>query len=61
VSLADSITQQVVTMSGLNFTNVGTFIPKLGIRLDVLPYVLVAVLALGTGAVMIRRKRHTKA
>jgi pilin isopeptide linkage protein len=50
-----------VALDELDFVNVGTYIPKAGISLDVLPYGIVAALALGTGAVMIRRKRHSKA
>jgi pilin isopeptide linkage protein len=37
-----------------------TLLPTTGIRLDVLPYVLILILALGCGALMLRRRKHTK-
>jgi pilin isopeptide linkage protein len=52
---------KTVDLDELNFINQGTYTPRSGIALDVLPYAVVAVLALGAGAVLIRRKRHTKA
>jgi hypothetical protein len=40
--------------------NQGTFIPLSGINLDVLPYVIIAALAAGTGAILIARKRKQR-
>jgi pilin isopeptide linkage protein len=37
-----------------------TLLPTTGIRLDVLPYVLILILALGCGALMLRRRKHTR-
>jgi pilin isopeptide linkage protein len=42
------------------FVNTCTFIIPTGIRLDVLPYVLIVLLALGCGALVLRRRKHMK-
>jgi pilin isopeptide linkage protein len=42
------------------FVNTCTFIIPTGIRLDVLPYVLIVLLALGCGALVLRRRKHMR-
>jgi pilin isopeptide linkage protein len=42
------------------FVNTCTFIIPTGIRLDVLPYVLILILALGCGALVLRRRKHMR-
>jgi pilin isopeptide linkage protein len=42
------------------FVNTCTFIIPSGIRLDVLPYVLIVLLALGCGALLLRRRKHMR-
>jgi hypothetical protein len=51
---------ETVSATGLDFVNQGTFIPLSGINLDVLPYVIIAALAAGTGAILIARKRKQR-
>jgi pilin isopeptide linkage protein len=46
-----------VGMNALNFVNQATYTPRSGINLDVLPYVIIAALAAGAGAILIARKR----
>jgi pilin isopeptide linkage protein len=42
------------------FVNTCTFIIPSGIRLDVLPYALILLLALGFGALALRRRKHMR-
>jgi pilin isopeptide linkage protein len=41
----------------IKFINISTFVVKTGIRLDVLPYVLIVVLVAGLGVLMLMRRR----
>jgi pilin isopeptide linkage protein len=45
--------------NSIDFTNIYTLVMT-GIRLDVLPYVLILALALGCGALVLRRRKHMR-
>jgi pilin isopeptide linkage protein len=48
-----------IVQNSIAFTNIYTLVLT-GIRVDVLPYVLILVLALGCGVLMLRRRKHTR-